>query len=207
MYGTRRLSQSRWAAEIARTPDPTDQFVGSPSFIIAADGTWWASHNWFGSGTNNDTTLIYKSEDDGATWTLVDTITGVWWATLFEHAANMYLLGTTTEYGNLVLYYSDDDWATNSNVTISSGNYHKGSTAFAALDGYLFFAVEDAQSGSPTWPTSFLAQVWFADTADLTNASNWRSSNTISYNTSWGDGGWSQEGWLEGQRRQRRRRY
>jgi hypothetical protein len=196
--GTSRLGVTRWASQIAVSSDFSDTFIGTPSFIVDSSGTWWASHNFFGAGTSENTTVIYKSEDLGGSWSQVTSITGVYWATLFEHGANLYLLGTSGLYGNLVLYYSSNNWATNSNVTISSGNYHKGSTSFASLDGYLFFAVEDAQSGSPTWPTDFLAQVWFADTADLTNVANWRSSNTITYNTSWGDGGWSQEGWLEG---------
>jgi hypothetical protein len=190
-------SQSRWAAQIAKTPDPTDQFVGTPSFVIGSDGTYWASHNWFGSGTGENTTVVYKSEDKGGSWSQVVSITGVYWATLFHYGSNQYLLGVDGKYGNLVLYYSSNDWSTSSSITVSSGNYHKGSTAYLEKDGYLFFAVEDAKTGSPTWP-QFDAQVWFVDVTDIANVSSWYSSNALAYNTSWGSGSWSQEGWLEG---------
>jgi hypothetical protein len=176
-------------------------YVGSPNLVVAEDGTYWACHDEFQPGTVQNT-RIYKSLDSGATWSYVRVINNSAWPTLFEYNDTLYILSCSAQYGDLVLHYSSDDWATFNTLTISSGNYHKAQNAWIEKDGYLFFAVEDVQSPTPAWGTDFLAQIWYVDINDLTNLSNWRSSNTVAYNTSWGELDWgansTPEGWLEG---------
>ncbi|KKK73992.1 hypothetical protein LCGC14_2888250, partial [marine sediment metagenome] len=58
------------------------QFVGSPSLAVLPDGRYVAGHDWFGPGTNNDTTVVFGSSDGGRSWRKTSLITGAFWSSL-----------------------------------------------------------------------------------------------------------------------------
>lgn len=100
---------------IDRSPDFERVYVACPSIAALSDGTFVASHSWFGPGTTNDTTEVFASLDRGRTWQHRARIVGQWWSTLFVHRGQLYLLGVDREYGRIVIRRSSDggrEWTT-----------------------------------------------------------------------------------------------
>src|SRR6185369_3674791 len=85
----------------------TRQYVGSPSIAILPDGSYVASHDWFGPGSTYDRMVVFRSRDKGQTWKHLAEIQGQWWSTLFAHRGALYLIGTTRENGHTVIRRSD----------------------------------------------------------------------------------------------------
>jgi len=65
------------------SPASTCAYVGSPSIAVLPNGAYVASHDFFGPGTSNDTTAVFRSTDRGASWNKVAEVQGQWWSTLF----------------------------------------------------------------------------------------------------------------------------
>ena len=88
---------------LAHSPASSGEYIGSPSVVVLEDGTYLASHDFFGPGTNFDRYAIYRSDDQGVTWSHVTDMIGQWWSTLFTHRGDLYTIGTTREYGYAVI--------------------------------------------------------------------------------------------------------
>ena len=73
------------------SPASLGRYIGSPSIAIAANGDYFASHDFFGPGTDNNEMAVFKSEDSGETWEKISTIFGQWWSTIFFHEEELYL--------------------------------------------------------------------------------------------------------------------
>ena len=82
--------------------------IGSPSICRAPDGSLIAAHDIFSRNAGQNLTHVYRSEDEGETWQFAASVRPCFWGSLFTHHEKLYLLGTTTEYGALVLYESSD---------------------------------------------------------------------------------------------------
>ncbi len=80
----------------------------SPSFVRHPDGYLLSSMDVYGSSTPQNFTLIFRSDDDGATWHYVSEITPCFWGKLFVHKNDVYMLGCSTEYGDLLIGRSTD---------------------------------------------------------------------------------------------------
>ncbi|MFM9091938.1 MAG: sialidase family protein [Verrucomicrobiota bacterium] len=134
---------------IDRSPDFERVYVACPSIAILPDGSYAASHSWFGPGTTNDTTEVFTSTDRGATWTHRARVLGQWWSTLFVHRGQLYLLGVDREYGRIVIRRSGDgglNWTTpvddrSGRLTVRPG-YHGAPVPVLAHGGRLWRAFE-----------------------------------------------------------------
>ena len=147
---------------IDRSPDFARIYVACPSIAILPDGSYAASHSWFGPGTTNDTTEVFTSADRGATWTHRARLPGQWWSTLFVHRGQLHLLGVDREYGRIVIRRSGDggrSWTTpvddrTGRLTARPG-YHGAPVPVLAHAGRLWRAFE--LSGGPA--ADFAAEV------------------------------------------------
>ena len=83
-------------------------YVGSPSLAILPNGDYVASHDDFGPVSTLNRTLVFRSADRGVTWQREAEVMGQYWSTLFVHRGALYLLGTSREYGDVVIRRSDD---------------------------------------------------------------------------------------------------
>lgn len=194
-----------YASQIAGSPTPATQYLGTPSFLIDSAGNWWASHNWFYDVlTGWNQTLIYRSTNKGGSWTLVRTITGLFWAKLFEYDGDLYAIGTnernsTTGGGNLVIFKSTDLWATapTSTTIFSDLEYLTAANSHVIQDGYFLYALSDRTSTS--FADSLRTVLAFGNVTDLMTAGNWGKSNTLAYNQAWNDPSWDADnsGWVE----------
>jgi hypothetical protein len=184
---------------IAHSPATSRTYIGSPGIAILPDGSYVASHDHFGPGSTWNRTFVYASKDRGATWSRLTELTGQWWSSLFVHRGALYLLGTTTEYGHLVIRRSTDGgktWTTpadkRSGLLRDDGKFHCAPVPMLIHNGRLWRGFEDL-SLPVKWGRSFRAFVMSAKLdADLLNADSWIFTNALPSDETWlgGCGGW-----------------
>lgn len=185
------------------SPAKTRQYIGSPSIAVLEDGTYVASHDFFGPGSTRDRTVVFSSTDKGKSWDRIANLKGQWWSSLFTHRGDLYLMGTSKEYGFTVIRKSTDggkSWTTpkdeNTGLLWGDGKYHCAPVPVVVHNGRIWRAMEDAM-GPGGWGTHFRSFMMSAPVdADLLQAKNWTSSNRIGRDEKWLDGKF--KGWLEG---------
>ncbi len=189
--------------QIAQLPTSQQTYIGSPSIVVLPDGTYVVSNDLFGAGCSGDTTWIHASVDRGQSWARIAVITGQWWSTLFTHRGVLLLMGTTREYGAMVIRRSDDGgrtWTTPDGplggLLRDDGRYHCAPQPLVVHGGRVWRAMEDLHGGH-TWGQHFRAFMMSAPVeADLLRADSWTCSERLASELSWLDGRFA--GWLEG---------
>ena len=186
---------------IDKSNDPQHVFFGSPSIVILPDGNYVASHDYFGGGTGSDSTAIFISNDRGASWEREAGLHGQYWSTLFIHNRQLYILGDSKEYGNIVIRRSGDGGRTwtipldENHGLLRKGHFHCGPVPVVIHDGRIWRAMEKVTGTD--WPLNFHAMVISApDSVDLLKAQNWETTNALTFDTSWMNA--AKPGWLEG---------
>ena len=187
---------------IAYSPAATRIYLGSPS-IVEHQGEYLVSHDEFGPGSTKDVTHVFASGDKGATWKKRATLKGQWWSGLFVHQGKLYLMGTSKEYGHVVIRRSADAGKTwtepkdqKSGLLLADGKYHTSAVPVVIAQGRLWRAMEDAE-GPGKWGSHFRSFMMSAPVdADLLEAASWTCSNRIGRDPAWL--GNRMGGWLEG---------
>ncbi len=205
--------------EIKYQDPATKTYLGSPSIIRLDNCDLLATHDYFGRGCplnhegEEHLTSVYRSSDDGKTWTNATHIANAFWSNLFKHKGAIYLLGASQQYGSIVIRRSEDNgntWTHPKNertgLLFSGGeyreppNYHCAPVPMLTKDGRLYRAFEDCHPCQ--WGTGFQSLVISAnEDADLLDSSSWTMSNKIPYDPSWTPKEWGtleRPGWLEG---------
>lgn len=204
-----------WISEVNyQSPSAGAIYLGSPSLLKLPDGSILASHDYFGSSTSSNETAVFKSTDNGNTWTLQKKLTGIFWASLFYHKNNVYLLGTSAgvTYRSIVILKSSDggaNWTTPTSTTsgilfdkigTSNPTYHCAPTTVIVHNGRIYRGFERLVNASQSFRgySAFVISVDENET-DLLNAANWRKSTEVPYDTSSDLAGsvWN-TGWIEG---------
>lgn len=203
-----------------RIQDPaTKTYLGSPSLVRLQNGELLATHDYFGTGCprnhENEEHLssVYRSCDDGRSWQNVTHISGAYWSTLFVQNGAIYLLGTSQQYGSIVIRRSDDGGNTwthpadeQHGLLFRGGpyrnapNYHCAPTPVVIYHERIYKAFEDCTPFQ--WGVGFQSFVISAALGDdLLNATNWRMSNKTRFDRGWVPDEWGQltrAGVLEG---------
>ncbi len=191
---------------IDHSPAASGRYVGSPSIAILPDGSYVASHDFFGPKSTEHqsaNSAVFRSEDRGKTWQQVARINGAFWSNLFVHQGQLYLMGPTRHHGLIVIRRSDDGgrtWTTpkdgNSGLLTEAGEYHTAPMPVVTHDGRLWRGFEDAGGGTQ-WGMRYRAMMLSVPVdADLLDRASWTFSNYVSRDTQWMDGRFS--AWLEG---------
>lgn len=182
------------------------QYVGSPSLAILPDGALVATHDLFGPATRefeSGVTLVFRSEDGGASWTACARLKPAFWSGLFVHDGVLYLLGTTHHHGQIAIRRSRDggrtwtqpDSARNGLLT-EGGQFHTAPMPVIELQGRLWRAVEDAAGGTH-WGSRYNPLLISAPLdADLLRRESWSFTKITRQQPGWLDGKFG--GWLEG---------
>lgn len=202
---------SVWADEVpgvitAYSPPSSDIYIGSPGLAVCPDGTYVAKYDECGPGSSEWTraiTHVVQSRDRGLTWDPVATVKGMFWATLFAHRSDLYLIGTDRHDGAVVIARSGDrgrTWTkpkdTRSGVLLDVGNYHCAPVPILRHGGRLWRAMEDVTGNRPG-ARHFGAFMMSAPVdANLLDAAVWTSCGRVGGNLEWLDGAF--DGWLEG---------
>jgi len=201
-----RLNAAPPGVVIDYSPAASGLYIGSPSIVILPDGAYLASHDFFGPKSEEHvaaTSVVFRSEDRGQSWSKVATLKPLFWAGLFVHRGAVYIMGTEKHHGRIVIRRSADGGKTwteaadaKSGVLTEREEYHTAPTPVIEHRGRLWRGFEDASGGSK-WGMRYLAMMLSVPVdADLLDASNWTFSETVPRNPAWLDGEFN--AWLEG---------
>ena len=175
---------------IDRSSDSDRIYFGSPSLVILPDGSYVATHDFFGPGTSFDTTAVFRSTDGGGTWEKTATLEGQFWSRLFVVRKKLYILGTYGRWGSLVLRRSGDGGRTwtepkdaHSGIIQPADDRWLHGIASGALlvhDRRIYKAAARREPGPRRWgqPAEYVVLSAAVD-ADLLKASSWRVSNGV----------------------------
>ena len=111
-----------WISEVKYQDSSTHINVGTPTLVKLDSGELLAAHDYQGKGIYQQLkhyrykTSVYRSKDDGLTWELTADLQGSIWSTLFVNKGSVYLLGTSCDYGNIVIRRSNDSGFTSKNT-------------------------------------------------------------------------------------------
>ena len=165
-------------------------YLCSPSMVRHPDGYLLASMDLFGSGTPQNLTLIFRSDDDGATWHYVSELFPCFWGKMFIHRGRLYMLGCSTEYGDLLIGCSLDGGKTFSTPTVlfrgschcKYPGIHKNPQPVVEYNHRLWNTLEWG-----SWAIGTHApMVMSADVdADLLDANSWKFTPPLPYDSSW----------------------
>ena len=186
-----------------RYQDPdTKTYLSSPSITRLPDRNILATHDYFGSASpvNHEgmqhLTSVYRSKDHGTTWDNITHISGAFWSTLFVHLDKVYLLGTSQEWGSIVIRRSDNggltwtdpkDIATGllfkagSNQNIP--NYHCGATPVLNAQGRLYKGFENLVTNDNGDATLEAFVISVSENDDLLDGSKWTMTNKLKLNS------------------------
>jgi hypothetical protein len=176
----------------------TGMYIGSPSIVILPGGDYLASHDFFGPKSGQSvsaTTRVFRSSDRGQSWRRTAEMKDQFWSNLFVHRGSVYLMGTTYEYGRIVIRRSTDGgntWSDPAYLT-SQPNFHTAPVPIVEKNGRLWRGMEYHPPGP--WG-SFEAFVISAPVrANLLDAASWTMTDRMPYPAeSAGEG----KTWLEG---------
>lgn len=187
---------------IHNSPAVTHNYVGSPSIVIMPDGTYIASHDYFGNRLSDS--YVYRSEDRGKSWTQIAELKSFTWGTLFNRGNELYLIGIspkcTMGYGDFVVRKSLDygrSWTEpvdDKSGLIRCGYYHCAPVPVVSHKGRYWRAMENMGQAWGWGPFSAL-MTSIPCKADLLDAEQWILSNEIKFDSSWREGATA---WLEG---------
>ncbi|MBQ9796856.1 MAG: hypothetical protein IJW50_03955 [Clostridia bacterium] len=84
------------------------RYLCSPSLVRHPDGYLLASMDLYAAGYPQNLTLIFRSDDNGASWHYISELMPCFWGKLFLHRGDLYMLACSTEYGDLLIGKSTD---------------------------------------------------------------------------------------------------
>ncbi len=158
------------------------KYLASPSLLRTPSGRLLASMDVFGSADN--LTMIFASDDNGETWKYCCDIFPCFWGKLFCVGEDIYLLGASCEYGDLLLGKSTDDGHTFCAPTVlfrgsgmrTVGGFHKAPNPVAVVDNRLYADIQYGSWSIERIPRFVNLAVSVSLDDDIMNASNWTCS-------------------------------
>ena len=162
----------------------------SPGIVKLKSGTLLVSMDVYENIRGQNLTKIFASYDDGKTWNYITDLFPCFWGKLFEYRDSLYMLGFTTEYGDLIIGQSKDEgrtWSEYTTLFPGSGNRWCGGPHRAPLNimeyqGRLWAAVDFG-----TWEKGgHMSGVVSVDVRDdFMLAKSWTMSKFLPYNAQW----------------------
>ncbi len=166
-------------------------YLCSPTFARTPSGALVTAMDVFGPGAPQNLVLLFRSEDNGVTWHYLCDLMPAYWPTLFVHRGVLYLLGTSTENGHLLIGASYDEgftW-TKPSLLFTAGSqptacgFEKEPMPMLVQNGRLMCS---ALFGNWGHPKRFgLGTLSVAADADLLESANWTMSDLTYYNQDW----------------------
>lgn len=162
----------------------------SPCLVRHPDGYLLASMDVFKAGSPQNLTMIFRSDDDGATWHYLTDLYPCFWGRMFIKDGEVYMIACSTEYGDLLIGKSIDGGKTFPAPTVllrgsckcGVAGVHKNPQPLLAYRGRLY---ETLEWGS--WGEGYHAAMVASapEGADLLDASVWRFSDPVKYDPTW----------------------
>ncbi len=171
------------------TYDSSGRSTCSPCLLRLAGGRLLASHDVYWARGGQNLTKVFSSDDEGRTWSFLSDLHPCFWTKLFVHAGELHAIGTSTEYGALLVYRSPD-WGAHWGppvTLIEAGSRERGGTLRTPLPvielagrlwtsyDYGSFTIGRHDSGVVSAPID----------ADLMDRRSWVVSQTLRYDPAW----------------------
>ena len=171
--------------------DFSGKYLCSPSLSRVKSGRLIAGMDLYGHHMAQNLTLHFYSDDDGKTWHYMQDLYPFYWSTLFVHKDVLYMLGLTTEYGNLQIACSADEGQTwsapvtlfyGSNVLCRYGGFHRAPMHVVPYQGKLYTTCEYG-----SWEAgAHLPAILSVDLdADLMDPQSWNRSEHLFFEGKW----------------------
>ncbi len=180
------------------------KFLCSPSIARTKSGRIVASMDVYGPEMAQNLMLMFCSEDDGKTWRYLTDLYPFYWGYLFTCKDVLYVLGFTTEYGNLQIACSKDEGETwsepvtllhGSNYMSDFGGWHRAPMHFAEHNGRMYTSIE---YGCWKMHSHLPAVLSMNMDADPMVASNWTVSDLLPFDGKWKEDAHTQSDTIEG---------
>lgn len=173
--------------------DISGKFMGSPSLVRAKDGSLIAGMDYFkGKGAQNLVTL-FKSRDDGKSWSHLCDLMPFYWGSIFSHNDELYMMGLTTEYGHLQIIKSVDcgeTWSApvtlfyGSNMLCRTGGMHRAPMQMVKHNGRLYTTCEYGSWGRTTHSPAVIS---IDENDDLMVPENWSCTGFLPFEGKWAE--------------------
>jgi len=178
-------------------------YVGSPGIAVLSNGSYVASHDFFGFKSKKNRTAVFGSEDRGKSWKKRNELEGQFWSNLFTHRDSLYIMGVSRQYGNVVIRRSDDGGKTwsepkdaNSGLLLDGGRYHTAPVPVVKHQGKIWRAMEYLAPGDG-WGRFQSFVLSAPENTNLLKAKNWKCSEKLIFEKEWAAEE-NNPGWLEG---------
>ena len=184
--------------------DFSGKFLCSPSIVRTDSGRLIASMDVYGPKMAQNLTILFYSDDDGAHWRYLTDLFPFFWGSLFLHRGVLYMIGVTTEYGNLHLACSRDDGLTwsepvtlfyGSNVLCRYGGMHRAPMHFTSYNGRLYTSCE---YGCWSQKSHLPAALSIDENSDFMDPSSWVLSDFLYFEGDWKRDAETQSDTIEG---------
>lgn len=167
------------------------RYLCSPSIVRHPDGFLLASMDLFAGNYPQNLTLIFRSDDDGATWHHVTELFPCFWGKMFIHRGKLYMFGASTEYGDMLIGSSSDGGKTwSAPVTLFRGcngkngevGIHRNPQVVLTCGGRIWNTVEWG-----SWGRGYHAPMVVSapEDADLLDPESWTFSEPVRYDKTW----------------------
>lgn len=172
-----------------RVYDFSGRHTCSPSIVRLESGRLLVSMDIFDGNAPQNLTLVYYSDDEGATWHYLTDIFPCFWGTLFMHKHELYLIGISTEYGDVLIGKGDEEGHFGTPTVLLRGaadpkepGPHRAPVVIHEEAGRLWTAIEYG-----SWTKGRFAMGVFSCDAegDLLDVDNWHFTGFLPYNKSW----------------------
>lgn len=124
-------------------------YLCSPSLVIMPSGRYIVSMDVFNRNMPQNHTILFKSDDSGKTWQYLTEIHPCFWGKLFLHRGELYLLGVSGQYANVIIGKSTDEGKTwTKPVTLFYGSclvgegFHRAPCVVTEFGGRLWTSME-----------------------------------------------------------------
>lgn len=161
----------------------------SPCILRMPNGTLLASHDVYWMDEGQNLTLVFGSEDNGASWHYRSLVFPCFWGKMFLHRQKLYMMGISTEYGALQIFCSEDEgrtWSEPCQILEAGdkfvGGPHKSAMPVVECAGRLWTAID---YGSWTIGGHKSGAVSISVDADLMNPDNWTATGFLPYDPIW----------------------
>lgn len=151
----------------------------SPNLIKLPSGKLLASMDVYTGRGTQTLTLLFKSMDRGETWHYVCDMIPLFWGGMFLNKGRLYMLGCTTEFGDVVIGVSDDEGETWSapvhlfaGTNTTGDGWEQSPMPVIHHNGRIYIAMEYAGRNVNRRPTILSID----ENADLLDPASWHAS-------------------------------
>lgn len=171
--------------------DFSGRYLASPSLARTKSGRLIAGMDVFAFKGPQNLTVLFYSDNDGKDWRYLTDLYPFYWGSLFYHHEVLYMLGLTTEYGNLQIICSKDEGLTwsapvtlfyGSNVFCKYGGVHRSPMHMVLYKERFYTTCEYGSWGMGSHLPRILS---IDESADPMQPENWYCSDILPYDGAW----------------------